>query len=68
MKKYRVLDCESVQDFASDFVGEVFELITICDKEYIEKEDLTEKCLGCLVLNTYDGELIFQPDEVEEVI
>ncbi|EGT3606760.1 hypothetical protein FKF97_10175 [Clostridium perfringens] len=68
MSKYRVLNCESVKDFASDFIGEVFDLVTICNKEYIEKNGLSEKCLGCLVLNTYDGELIFEPEEVEKVL
>lgn len=68
MKKYRVLDCESVKDFADGFQGEIFELVAIIDNSYLENNpNINKKCLGYIVLNTYDGEIIFAPDEVEEI-
>ncbi|MGL6184860.1 MAG: hypothetical protein ACRC1T_05720 [Clostridium chrysemydis] len=68
MRKFKVLDCESVKDFALGFENEVFELAVVIDKKYLDKNpDINENCIGCYILNTYDGELIFTPEEVEEV-
>lgn len=68
MRKFRVLDVESVQDFASGFENEIFELVTVIDNDYLAThENINKKCLGYYILNTYDGELIFAPDEVEEI-
>lgn len=68
MRKFRILDVESVQDFALGFQNEIFELVAVIDNDYLEAhENINKNCLGYYILNTYDGELIFAPDEVEEI-
>ncbi|MCH1964305.1 hypothetical protein ACOT7R_16340 [Clostridium perfringens] len=68
-REFRVLDTESVKEFASGLENQIFDLVTIIDSNYLEKyKDVNENCLGYYILNTCDGRLIFSPDEVEEVI
>ncbi|HFD2052236.1 TPA: hypothetical protein ACF2DE_002967 [Clostridium perfringens] len=69
MKKYKILDCESTRDFAESLINKVFELVAVIANDYLEKNlDVNKKCLNYLILDTYDGELIFAPDEVEEEV
>lgn len=51
---FKVLDVESVQDFAIGFEDEIYKFIGY-KNDYI-------------ALDTEDGELLFTKDEVEEVI
>lgn len=55
MERYfRILDCESVKDFALEFENNVYKFIGYKN--------------GYIALDTDDGELLFTQDEVEEVI
>ena len=68
-RKFRVLDTESVREFAAGLENQIFDLVAIIDSSYLEKhKDTGSGCLGYYILNTCDGKLIFAPDEVEEVI
>lgn len=68
-REFRVLDTESVREFATGLENQIFDLVTIIDSNYLEKhKDIGSGCLGYYILNTCDGKLIFAPDEVEEVI
>lgn len=51
--KYKILNTETTRDFADGLIGKTFE------KTGWER--------GYIILNTCDGELMFLPDEVEEV-
>lgn len=53
MEKYRILDVESVHDFAESLIGMTFE--GKWDKGYI-------------VLNTCDGEILFSSYELEVIV
>lgn len=57
MKKYKILENDSTLDFCESLIGMVFEGEKVIENgtEYIE-------------LNTCDGRLIFEDDEVQEII
>lgn len=68
-REFRVLNTESVREFAAGLEGKVFKLACIIDNDYLEKhKDIGSGCLGYYILNTCDGRLIFAPDEIEEII
>lgn len=68
-REFRVLDIESVREFATGLENKIFDLATVIDNDYLEKhKDIGSGCLGYYILNTCDGRLIFSPDEVEEVV
>ena len=56
MKKYLVKNCESVKDFAGDFIGMIF-----------KGEETNRGKYNQVKLHTLDGDLYFELDEVEEV-
>ena len=53
MKKYTILNTESTREFCEDLIGNAFECIG--------KKD------GYIILDTIDGELLFDEDEVKEI-